>query len=310
MRDKRDHNMNTAHHKLTSIMNGHLYGCFSRLPYFVTSNVLGIIFLLSATAKGFDYLLSPSYASPFQPLWYKVAVVELEFAFGLWLICGLYPRQTRWVGFLVFTVFGFQNIRLWIAGETFCGCFGRLSPSPLMTIILDFGCIFILIWTRSPSRTTKFTMQPARILMGLTILGWIGIPWAFAMRQIDGPVEIDPSVWIGRRLPILNQIEIASEIGKGRWSLVLYRHDCNLCKIEIPKFERMALELRNLDQPIRVAFIEVPPYGEREESIVSKSTVAAVGRLSQAVRWSVRTPTVIAMNDSVVLRPDQVPKAE
>ncbi|MHC4475226.1 MAG: hypothetical protein ACYTEL_06260 [Planctomycetota bacterium] len=51
---------------------------------------------------------------------------------------------------------------------------------------------------------------------------------------------LEPETWVGKKLPILEHIDIGESLKKGNWLILLYRHDCPDCTGAIEMYEEMA----------------------------------------------------------------------
>jgi thiol-disulfide isomerase/thioredoxin len=94
-------------------------------------------------------------------------------------------------------------------------------------------------------------------------------------------------MWVGKRLPILEHIDIGKQLGQGNWLVVLYHHDCPDCRIAIPTYEEMARRFRANGRSLRIALIEIPPYGSRR---LGEESACVYGRLSSCKQWFTMTP--------------------
>ena len=108
---------------------------------------------------------------------------------------------------------------------------------------------------------------------------------------------LEPETWAGKRLPIMEHIDIGEQLEKGRWIIFLYRHNCPVCLAIYGKFEQMAHNLANRgDCQKKVALVEVPPYGliagNTERSFIS-------GKLSNDRKWFVDS-CLILLSDGII----------
>jgi len=62
-------------------------------------------------------------------------------------------------------------------------------------------------------------------------------------------------------LAILEYIDTGDKLSNGNWLVLFYHHDCPDCAEAIKRYEQMGLNLRGRADFLRIAFIEVPPYG-------------------------------------------------
>ena len=65
---------------------------------------------------------------------------------------------------------------------------------------------------------------------------------------------LEPENWVGQRLPIADSLDI--DLSAGNWTVLLHRHDCPVCREQVPRYEMRATAGE------QIAIVEVPPYGE------------------------------------------------
>ncbi|MBC8481454.1 MAG: hypothetical protein H8D47_02160 [Planctomycetes bacterium] len=116
--------------------------------------------------------------------------------------------------------------------------------------------------------------------------------------KVTGGYEIlEPQTWIAKPLPIIEHIDIGSQLKTGTWLILFYHYDCSDCLAAIRDYQRYAADLAGNDDFLKIAFIEVPPYGE---SIIKNSPNYAIGKLSNIKEWFITTPAVILLESSTV----------
>ncbi|MHC4754671.1 MAG: MauE/DoxX family redox-associated membrane protein [Planctomycetota bacterium] len=99
----------------------------------------------------------------------------------------------------------------------------------------------------------------------------------------------------------LDNIDIADILRNGRAVVMLYRHDCSTCHEAIPLYDQMCLQMFGLENPILIAFVEVPPYGTEQDNIIPEGTACLTGKLEEK-KWYVQTPFVVALQDGIPLK--------
>jgi hypothetical protein len=109
---------------------------------------------------------------------------------------------------------------------------------------------------------------------------------------------LEPETWVGRKLPILEHIDIAEKLSRDKWLILLYQHDCPDCIKAIAKYEQMARDLAGNEDFLQIALIELPPYGRAP---ISPQTPCALGRLPETKEWFVTTPAVALLTDGSVI---------
>lgn len=110
--------------------------------------------------------------------------------------------------------------------------------------------------------------------------------------QIDNQIYevLEPEGWVGKKLPIIDYIDIDEELKDGNWLVLFYHQDCPDCRKAVPELEKAVFE----DVDFNIAIIEVPPYGSPIE------TNCFYSRLLEAKEWFITTPVVILLNNSIV----------
>ena len=287
-----------------------------RLSYFdVVRIVLGSVLVVASFLKGFDLLTDPLAGyDVIGPRWLLIVLVGFEWGLGLWLLAGFHPRLTRWVAIACFSVFAGTTLMMALAGESSCGCFGRVRVSPWLTLSFDLAAVGALLSfppVVADYPTVKSKSSRLRLVGLLTFALWVSVPWAIAAATIHGDkVVLDPETWVGKRFPLLGSIDIGHELAKGRWTIVLFRHNCSACASAIPRYEEMARKAINDPDVPRIALIEIPPYASSNERVVSSESPCKLGRLDESKVWSIATPTTISLLDRIVLPRVELPDKE
>jgi hypothetical protein len=71
--------------------------------------------------------------------------IPLEFALGVWMVCGLF-RKAAWVaGTLCYFAFIFVTLGKWVTGAESCGCFGQITVDPKITLFAMDIPVFLLL---------------------------------------------------------------------------------------------------------------------------------------------------------------------
>ncbi len=272
--------------------------------------VLGLFLLTAAALKGHQLATEPvAETSLLTSRWFLIVVVEFELFFGLWLMAGLYPKRTWYAALLCFGGFSCISLYKALSGEATCGCFGTVEMSPWYTFGLDTAAVIALSWCRPQRGLAGVFREDGRLLfrpaeVAIVCLA-VGAPSAWAMGSYQaaainetgdisgqsGFVVLEPETWIGKRLPILNHIDIADQLDKGHWIVILYHHQCPVCRKLISKHEQLPRVLGRLHDAVRVALVEIPPRSGI--GIVPSDSLSLLGNLSEARQWFVATPTVL-----------------
>lgn len=238
-----------------------------RVPYDAVRVALGLLLLVAAALKGYQlatepvlapHLDGPWWATGLTTLlasrWLLLGAVEFELFFGLWLLAGLYPRQTRAVAIGCFVLFAAVSLFKALSGDATCGCFGKVAIHPWYTFALDCGVLCILGVLRAQhgvgsvalpahgrgGRLVAFSAALAFcVLPAPVVIAWIGDMRAKTDEGLDrraGYVVLRPEKWIGKRQPIMSHIDVAERLSQGQWRVLLHRHDCERCREIVPRY--------------------------------------------------------------------------
>lgn len=280
--------------------------------------VLGLVLLAASILKAHE-LATGTVAEDglLTSRWFRITLVELELALGLWLFSGSYPKQARLAALVVFAGFCLVSLYQALTGAASCGCFGKLHINPWNTLLFDLLAVSVL-WRWNPRMAGEHLLGGGRshsfriVAFGLLFL-LAGIPAALAMSSYrpallsaqgeivgDGPdILLEPETWAGRRFPLLTHIDIGEQLANGKWLVMIYHHDCPRCREAIRR-----LQTRSNRRQEGVALIELPPY---ETSPFTTLSVTGrrwrLGRLSGERQWFVETPVFIELENGWVLEP-------
>jgi methylamine utilization protein MauE len=273
---------------------------------------LGLLFLTTGILK-IDLLLHEPMVSnnALSDPWVVSSVCFLELAIALWVFSGMY-QETMWhLVLFVLVVFLLVSFSKIILGHDSCECFGRFSGSPWVSLVVDLVSICVLFkWN---PRLDKRQLPPRSvvrfvsvgIVSVLLLVGCLGLlpRYRFIASAQDAKrfaasnsVQLVPNLWAGRRLPLMDWIDKSKQLEEGEWLVLLYYASCDSCRNAIPKYRELCSD--SDDSKVRVAFIEMPPYGD---SILSASSSCIVGRLSDVKRWHAPAPVEIRLRDGVVI---------
>lgn len=248
---------------------------------------LAIVLLGAALLKAHQVASGPHLGtSPFHSRQFLIGAIWLEVLLGGWMLAGLHRRITRWVVIACFGGFAAVALALALGGAESCGCFGRVQVNPWYTSAFD-AAVALGVWLfpgPRPLSPAAFT-APGRLIGVMMAAVILAGTLTFAMissqlSMLDGEgllpqngsfMVLRPETWIGRRFPLLSQIRInpqSAELTEGEWLVVLYRQNCSHCQEVIPGMWMRAI----VQTGLRVAFVELPPYGSPKESLVGRDT--------------------------------------
>jgi hypothetical protein len=184
-----------------------------RLPYSLVSRLLGLVLLIAAGLKLFGLGAErvshfPFLSSPRS----QIALVELEFLLGLWLLTGLHARAAWLCALPAFCLLAAASLYQAANGESSCGCFGKFAVNPWYTFFGDLLAVVALFLCR-PSlaaarlETSVVSPRPVRtrrfmaIGMALGCISLLGVSYginrpssaAFAFLRGES-LTVDPKI--------------------------------------------------------------------------------------------------------------------
>lgn len=287
-------------------------------PFDVVRTSLGCLLLAAATLKGYELATAPVIESSlFNSRWFLILVVETELVLGLWLLSGLFAQVLWWIATIGFSAFASFTLYQALGGAESCGCFGKIQINPWYTFTIDVVAVGALM--AFPPKAGQLIRQFSgrRLALVASLALFIGVPGGLAMAMYnppalnaeellaaeDGTVVLDPESWIDQPFPLHDHIDTEGQLMQGRWTVVLYKHDCPACQRALPRYEQVAQQWANASDDRRLALIEVAPYASSHGHVdpVPADTAAVRGWLSEQYDWFVRVPASLDLADGVVL---------
>ncbi|NQT14793.1 MAG: hypothetical protein HQ582_18715 [Planctomycetes bacterium] len=117
----------------------------------------------------------------------------------------------------------------------------------------------------------------------------------------DDFVVLEPQGWVGKRFPLLKYIDIGDRLARGKWVVVMYRHDCSECQSAVEKCEILGRQLANQRNAATVALIEMPPHHGPDDAMAPPDSVISIGRLlAHDKQWFLATPVEVSLDGGVV----------
>ncbi|MFB3894582.1 MAG: MauE/DoxX family redox-associated membrane protein [Phycisphaerae bacterium] len=244
--------------------------------------------------------------------WIHLAEADCEIVMAIWLLSG-WARRLAWAAALaMFAALSAVTANRFLAGEASCGCFGRLTVPPLFTLVLDLSTIAMLLLLRPKGATwwpsgrwrrpcvAGAVAALALVVSAIPMLRFspAKLTAAGAMEGEDPTVLLEPETWVGRPLPIAKHIDIADDVARGDWLVVLVRDGCAGCAALLPQ---LAAKARNVGPGMvaKIALVHVPPHKESSEPLFQDGLFLN-GRLDESRDWFVQTPTVLRLKDGTV----------
>lgn len=129
----------------------------------------------------------------------QLAGLQLEALVGAWLVSGFAPRGAALAGTGLFAALGAVSLYLGLIGQASCGCFGRVTVSPWLTLALDAACAAALLNTRpaaaDPARSASrdWAVTLAAIVAGLLVVLLTSSESAKAFARLRGEAVVLPA---------------------------------------------------------------------------------------------------------------------
>jgi len=124
-----------------------------------------------------------------------------------------------------------------------------------------------------------------------------------ADKQQSEKTQTEEDQEAGQEFPMLRYIDIADSLRKGIVVIVFWRHDCPDCHEAAAMYDNFSREMAGNEGAIRLAFIEVPPLGQANETIVPQDTLSLTGRLDSTIQWfNITTPFVAVITDGSLIK--------
>ncbi len=176
--------------------------------------LVGGVLLAAAGLKGHGLALGPLAQDSFlaSPR-LQIATIQVEVLLGLWLLSGWAMRAARVVAIGFFGIMAAVSLYLALAGQASCGCFGRLTVSPWLTLALDVTAVAALaVWR--PVRSTE--TRPAAWLRGVLRTGFGAAAFLALIGGAFLLTSDDPTRALARLRGEVISIEPAvSQVGEG-----------------------------------------------------------------------------------------------
>lgn len=270
---------------------------------------LGLLLVTAAMLKGHELLTLPVAN---KDLWsyrpFLILQVELELALGLWLLSGLFKRLTWKITLACFGLFCNVTLYKALTGAASCGCFGRIHVDPWVTLLaidVPAVCLLLLFPIRKSSdasiRVTRVAWRPVVYTVLLLIAG-VGITTTALVlhepARVTAEFEVlEPGTWVDKPLPIMAHMDQADQLQQDNWVIMLFHHDCPDCEKTMPAFEQIADNFVGNEDILKLALVEIPPYGYDEDA---HDCACLLARMDRSKKWMVTTPSVLMLTNGVV----------
>lgn len=186
------------------------------MRYAILSRGVGSLLLAAAALKAYGLGADPvGRMGVFSMPEVQLAIIEFEIFLGVWLWYGVGAIASWAIALATFAIFTCVTLYLGLVGQSSCGCFGRLSPSPWFAFGVDVVIAIALVLFRpdlaalrtNPRQTVKAAGWP--IVCSLGGIALISIVLVGAAQLCFGSVPAAIAHFRGERvsLPRLVQVE-------------------------------------------------------------------------------------------------------
>jgi len=272
---------------------------------------IGVMLCLSAAMK-VGKLSQPTHHTPEFTLLAFSSLVEL--IVGLVLILDILPSLSTLGSIFLFLLFAGANIAGIVHKVPSCNCFGSLSLSPQLMLIVDLSAIVLLLAT-APRACLTLSRQDivytcviscTCILLGVGVGLLLHAPMGEVVEADSSTaissantVIIKPFRMVGHLLAFSSYIDIGPELYHWYWKVIFIQPGCPDCEKYLKQggcrpegTERVALILVDSDGNAGWR----PPL----------ECNAKVGWLSRNKRWYFDVPTILMLRDGMVTEVKQV----
>jgi hypothetical protein len=281
--------------------------------------VLALVLIAAALLKAYQlfsysiYFPSSRILSPkFQAMF-----IQAEFLLGIWLVTGGLPRLRFFTTLLCFSVF--SGVTAWetLHSMLSCGCFGFVTVPPWMTLMFDLSAV-IGLWLTRQRNISLGDVSPSgiRLVGGVTFASLSALVlWSvyFSKTQearadanlssltTGSLVVLNPAAMLHKPFSLFGEIQRANELKKGKWLVIFYHYDCDICLQAIPHYQSLAVAQSNSVDQERIAFVAIPPIAPHGEDTIAPSSFYLHLSLRPDHQWLAMTPLVVALKDGIVI---------
>lgn len=224
-------------------------------------------------------------------------LVSFELLLAVWLISGIWPKYSRGLSIIVFSVFLLFLLRVTYRGEPSCGCFGDVSIPPLAAFTLDTVALMALFYW-SPGQVDKLSrwicwgLIPCAVC--ITCFAWTHVP--VSIESIGDSVNdgktvfLRPVDWLHKPFPLVKFINNPpADILRNKWVVLLYQEDCQKCNDVIESFARNSLP---------VLLVEISGSIHKSSGGLEHYFECA---MNERFNWLAVTPCVILLDQGIVV---------
>lgn len=287
--------------------------------------VVGSVLLIASALKTHQLLTEPIISKGFwESREFFIIQIPLEIGLGIWVLCGLFRKAAWLTAVLGFAVFVAVTLYKALIGAESCGCFGVVKVNPWITFSsIDVPLLAaMLIFRPKEEKLLPPPWPSARHFFGVAIPTCILLVCLVFVLVYNKPPDrtqryevVRPEQWTKQAaaqkdpnhgeniLPwdMLRYIDIAGSLKAGIVVVIFYSNQCDTCHEAVPVYDRMSRDMSS-EGAIRFAFIEIPPYADKQKTLIPDDTPSLVGRLDSSRDWYIKTPLVVLLRDGIVVK--------
>jgi hypothetical protein len=241
--------------------------------------------------------------------WALTAGVAIsEVALASWLLSGLCRKWAATSAVMLFSVFAMVSLFKGIGGQSECGCFGHISVSPWISLLVSavsIGCLFL--WRSSQNSMLAGNGRNPKVaqavILGAGLLACVSLffiidrfrPVVFAKSVSNGAasgrvVVVDPVSWPGKPFPMSANIVDGERLKTGTYTLVFFNSECSLC-------HRLLSSIELIEEKGEIILVEVPPWPKYG---FGEFTGRKQLRLDNSCDWFIEIPVVVNVDEGLV----------
>ena len=286
--------------------------------------IAGLFLIVASTLKVHQLITEPIISKGFWESWeFFLIQIPLEMGLGLWLISGLFRKAGWLLGLIAYC--GFIGVTLFksLTGEASCGCFGVVKVNPWITLTAIDIPIFLLLAIFRPKGEKLLPPPWPRLahFLAIAIPTFILLPSIEYLLITNKQAKPNVEDWVSKTSktvitesnlpagqaaqniwPLLKDINIQHKLRAGVWIVLMYHYDCPDCAKAVPKYEEMYKSLQGNEGTPNFAFVEMPPYGNKDQQLISPDSKVVRGFLNNTQKWFFQTPVVVVLDNGAVLK--------
>jgi hypothetical protein len=261
-------------------------------PGQAVARILGLLLLAAAVAKLSSFReWVPSDSRGAIPAALKLALVGYEIVLGFWLFSGIGTRWALKTAAVTFLVFAGATLGMVAHGTRECGCFGALSVPPWVTFWIDVAALtaalFAILGEHRGFR--------ARVLLTAFSIAAAG----FGTALVIAPSRPSPQASeAGATWPPSGAVDLAADLSKGRWVVLLYDSSCHRCESLAASYAQEASEWDTRGKACKLALLDANDPDNPETGLASEAVVR--GRLLKTSLYP-SSPLLLLLDQGRVL---------